>query len=956
MQTDKAKQNITIMGIITVMAELNLPYYRRGADEVIKQLDSTRDGLSPGHAAERLKLDGPNKLKTAMREPPIISYIRQFKDPMIALLLSSSLISLYLGDRRVALVLCILTLFNTLIGFLQEYKAERLLHSLDKLVVPLARVRRSGALQEISSPEIVVGDIVYIEEGNSVPADLRLIEVTELSTNDFAMTGESNPSHKFTRSINGDVPLGTRHNLVFMGTTVATGSGYGIVIGTGQNTELGRIASLSHETKRDSSPLQKEMSHIAKRVTQGTLVLCVILMPIAISTGMNINEALLFAIAIAASIIPQGLPAEISTSLAQAANKLSLSGALVKKLSAVETLGATTIICTDKTGTLTKNQMTVEKLLIGRTYYGVSGSGYAPEGAILDANKEPLNETDLAELEMFFTAGLFASNASISPPDDEHAVYYAIGDPTEAALITLAKKAGLKTEAMQQLNPEVREFTFDSARKRMSSVRKYGHGAQQQFYVFTKGAPEEVLNRCDEIWENGHVRKLSAADKAFIRKQITKEATDAMRNLGFAYRLLPTGFDAKKAELEEVEQQLVWLGMVSMIDPLRPEVPAAMEAARIAHVNVAIITGDHAITAAAIAERAGLTLHDGDTIILDGEKLAEMSDEKVTALIKRGGIIFSRVAPEDKLRIVGLAQKAGQVVAVTGDGINDAPALKRADIGVAMGKTGTDVAKDSAEIVLIDDSFATLVSAISQGRTIFQNIRKATLSCFTSNAAELVVSLTSLAAAALFSIPLALSVMQILAIDLIAELFPIAALGKDKADGDLMQQKPRKLSDHILNPRSITDLLWCGIFIGGLAFTNYLLLFERNGISPANVVSGTPIHLKAMSITYLTIILCQLANILMRRSRHGLFTRYQFHNRQLWGAFALSVTAVLTIIYVPFVSRYFMTGPLGYTDWLYALGAMAIFIAIREFQRYDSQHHRQNVIAAHKRPSRPVSI
>lgn len=929
------------------MATQQLPFYQKGVDEVLRELYTNRDGLNPRQAADRLKHDGPNQLSVKRRESPLMGYLRQYKDPMIALLIASALISFYLEDVRVAVVLLALTLFNTAIGFFQEYRAERLLQSLENLVVPTARVRRSGALQEVASTELVVGDIVYIEEGNSVPADMRIIEATELSTNDFAMTGESNPSHKYTRAIMGNVPLGNRHNLVFMGTTVATGNGFGVVIGVGEHTELGRIANLSHGTKRETSPLQKEMGTIAKRVTQGTLLLCAILMPIAMAGGLDVKEALLFAIAVAASIIPQGLPAEISTALAQAANKLSARGALVKKLSAVETLGATTIICTDKTGTLTKNQMTVEKIFVGKNEYGVSGTGYAPEGAILDGNKDPLSTEDLESLELFFETGFFAGNATISPPDVEHPVYYAMGDPTEAALVTLAKKAGLDTELLDKTHVEVREFTFDSARKRMSSVRSYGKGTAKQLYVFTKGAPEEVLAQCTDIWDHGHTRGMTAADLKRIRGQVATQATGAMRNLAFAYRVLPGKTDYKKLEVDDVETKLTWLGMVSMIDPLRPEVPAAMEAARLAHVNVAIITGDHAITAAAIAERAGLTLHDGDTVVLDGEKLSDLSDQEVTKLIKRGGIVFSRVAPEDKLRIVSLAQKAGQVVAVTGDGINDAPALKRADIGVAMGKTGTDVAKDSAEIVLLDDSFGTLVNAISQGRTIFQNIKKATLSCFTSNAAELVVSLAGLIAFNVWHIPLALSVMQILAIDLIAELFPIAALGNDKADGELMREKPRRLSDHILNRSAIFDLVWCGILIGGLAYANYILFYGRSGISPDAAPGGPLLHMQAMSLTYLTIVLCQLANILMRRSRHGLFTRYQFQNRNLWGAIAFSVMAVIIIIYVPFMQKYFMTGALGLTDWLFALGATAIFIAIREFQRYDRQHHRNHVIAAH---------
>jgi Ca2+-transporting ATPase len=821
------------------------------------------------------------------------------------------------------------------------------MRSLEHLVVAKAQIRRgSDALVEIDSSKLVVGDIVYIEEGSAVPADLRLIETTELSTNDFALTGESNPSHKFVHAIDGTVPLGNRNNQVYMGTTVATGSGIGVVIATGEHTELGRIANLSQQTMHESSPLQKEMGNIAKRVTQGTLILCLVLLPFAIYSGLGIKDALLFAIAIAASLIPQGLPAEINTGLAQAASKLAAAGALVKKLSAVETLGATNIIFTDKTGTLTENQMSVEKVLIGRTHYSVSGSGYNPKGDILDQNAKKLSDKELEELQLFFTTGVLASNASIGLPDDSHPTYYALGDPTEAALLPLAQKAGLKPAELTRQYTELRECTFDSGRKRMSSIRKYGQPGHEQTYVFVKGSPESVLQKCIEIWDHGHTRKLTAADRKFIAEYTKNQANQAMRNLGFAYRVLPAKVKVAELKLDEIEEKLVWLGEVSMIDPLRSEVPAAMQAAHEAQLGVSIITGDHADTAKAIAQRAGLN-GGHEPHIISGEELTGLSDAQLKNILTQNGIVFSRVAPEDKLRIVQLAQSSGNVVAVTGDGINDAPALKRANIGVAMGKTGTDVAKNASEIILLDDSFNTLVDAVRQGRTIFQNIKKAALSCFTSNAAELTVSLIGLSAAAIFHIPLALSVMQILAIDLVAELFPIAALGNDKAETELMKQKPRKLSDHILNRRSITDLLFAGALMGALAFANYLIFFNRNGVSAEIVPADTPIHYKAMAMTYLTIVLCQLANILMRRSENGLFTRYQLHNRLLWGAMALSLTAVLIIIYVPFIAQYFKTGPLSFTDWLWAIAAMGVFIAIREFQRYDARHHRHHLSKLH---------
>ncbi|MET0779217.1 MAG: cation-transporting P-type ATPase, partial [Candidatus Saccharimonadales bacterium] len=736
------------------------------------------------------------------------------------------------------------------------------------------------------------------------------------------------------------------HNLLFMGTTVATGHGYGVVVGTGAHTELGRIASLSQDTVKEDSPLQKEMNNIATRVTQGTVILCLILLPVAINGGLAIKEAFLFAIGIAASIIPQGLPAEINTALARAAGQLARARALVKKLSAVEGLGATSVICTDKTGTLTQNQMTVEQLLVSHTTYMVSGKGYEPQGMILDAKNEPLPADTLKELTLFFEAAAMACNARVNPPDDEHATWYCLGDPTEGAIVALTQKAGVDTMALDKKYVELHEFGFDSARKRMSSLRKYG--PHKKLHLFVKGAPESIMERCTHVWDHGKVRKLHPADRTFLLGRNESLAQEAMRNLAVAYRVMPAGTKTAKLKIDEAETDLVWLGMVSMIDPLRPEVPEAMDDARQAHIKVAIVTGDYAPTAKAIAVRARLAESADNIVVVSGEELAHLSDARVLELAIRGGVIFSRVAPEDKMRIVSLVQDSGRVVAVTGDGINDAPALKKADIGVAMGVTGTDVAKQSAEIVLLDDSFHTLVGTVQAGRVIFQNIRKGALSAFTSNAAELVVNLLSLAAATIFGAPLAISVMLILAIDLIAELFPIAALGGDKADHELMSEPPRDPKDHILNRWSIIDLLWCGILIGGFAFANYLWFYTRNGIDIKNVTDTMPVHLQAMGLTYVTIVLCQLANILQRRSRQGLFTRYQFHNRSLWLAMLLSLFCVMNIIYNPWIAPYFKAGPLTFTDWLYAIAAMVIFIAIREFQRYTKKHSRKAVLELHR--------
>jgi len=914
--------------------------------ETLTTLHSTDKGLDAAEAAVRLTRYGPNSLNTKRKDPPILKYARQYKDLMIVLLFASSLLALYLGDMRTGVVLIALVLFNTTIGFLQEFKAERVMESLEKLVVAEAHVLRAGELAEVPSWALVPGDVVYVEEGDSVPADMRLLTEEELSSNDFALTGESNPTRKFIHALGADVPLAARQNMLFMGTTVATGHGYGIVTGTGAQTELGRIASLSQDTVKEDSPLQKEMNNIATRVTQGTVVLCAILLPISIHGGLAIKDAFLFAIGIAASIIPQGLPAEINTSLARAAGQLAKARALVKKLSAVEGLGATSVICTDKTGTLTKNQMTVEQILVSHNSFTVTGKGYEPQGGILSSKNKPIDADTRKDLDLFLNAGAMACNARINAPDDKHQAWYCLGDPTEGAIVTLAKKAGIDTVELDNAYPELHEFGFDSVRKRMSSVRRYG--ARKQLYLFVKGAPESVLERCTQIWDHGNVRTLHPADRKFLLNYNEKQAKQAMRNLAVAYRVLPAGTKPGTVKMDDAEQELIWLGMVSMIDPLREEVPDAMDAARRAHIKVAIVTGDYAPTARAIAVRARLTADPKDILVVSGEELQHLSDSRVLDLAIRGGVIFSRVAPEDKMRIVSLVQGSGRVVAVTGDGINDAPALKKADIGVAMGVTGTDVAKQSAEIILLDDSFHTLVGTVQQGRTIFQNIKKGTLSCFTSNAAELVVNLVSLFAATVFHVPLALSVMEILAIDLIAELFPIAALGADKADRDVMNEPPRNPRDHILNPKAIVDLLWCGLLIGGLAFTNFIWFFERHGANAQLTSSGSLLHMKATALTYLTIVLCQLFNILQRRSSQGLFTRYQFHNKSLWIAMLFSLVCVGNIIYNPWIAPYFKAGSLGIADWLCALGAAAIFIAVREFQGRTSHHTREAVLALHR--------
>lgn len=917
-------------------------YYRLSAQEVLEQLHSTSEGISSAEAQSRLGDHGSNTLKRAKHELAIVTFLRQFKNLLVLLLLTSAVLSIFLKDGKTAAILIAIALMNTLIGFLQEHKAETLMKSLENLMQHNAKVFRDGKLEEIDSTEIAVGDVLYIEEGDSVPADIRIIDENELGTNDFALTGESNPSRKFVHAISGDVILGRRHNLAFMGTTVATGSGHGVVIGTGMQTELGRIANLSQGTQAGSSPLQKEMSNLAIRITQGTIILAVVLTFFALKANLNVHDAVLFGIAISAAMIPSGLVAEVNITLSQAAGRLAKAKALVKKLSAVETLGATNYILTDKTGTLTKNEMTVEKLLIGRSNYSVSGTGYEANGEILDSKGKKISQKTLNDLELFFLTASLSSNAKVDPPDQEHNSWYVVGDPTEGALITLARKAGMDTELLNEEIPELKEFQFDSARKLLSSVRV----RNGQNVVFVKGAPENLLELSTDIWDHGHIRKLTAADRKFFTDYDNKNAKSAMRNLAFGYRILPKGFKTKKPSMEKVEQDFIFLGIASMIDPLREAVPDAMKAARGAHVKVSIITGDSAVTAYAIALKAGLAK---DITVIEGDELPGLADSQIMHLVERGGAVFSRVAPEDKLRIVELVRQSGHVVAVTGDGINDAPALKRADIGVAMGKTGTDVAKDAAEIILLDDSFDTLVDAIEEGRLTFQNIRKAARCALTDNASELLVTLFGLTAVALFHVAPALPAIQILAIDIVAQILPITALGWDRAQHNLMREKPRDLHDHIVSKSAILGFIGFGLLAALLAYANYLYFFVRHDLSPQFIPASLPLYHQATTLTYLTLVLSLYIYLMFERAsaHERFFTSYLWSNKKLLVAFGISFFLIGNVIYNPWIQPYFSTASLDLMDLMTAIVCAGIYTAFRLAQRHTRKHTRHNVIKLH---------
>ena len=905
--------------------------YQRSASQLFDSLKTSKEGLSSEDAQHRLKLYGSNKLDAVEKDPLIFKLLRQFKDLMVVILIVAGSFSMYLKEYRDASIMFIIVMVNALIGFFQEHKAEKMMDSLKTLIHGKAKVMRDGKEVEMDGEGLVPGDIVVLEEGDAVPADVRIIEENNFSTNDFALTGESNQTKKFIHLIPGNVPLSDRNNLVFMSTTVATGNAKGIVVATGMQTEIGRIAHLTQEEGGDPSPLQIELNNLAKKLSALTIGVATILFIIGLFLDFSVRESFLFALAMAASTVPEGLPSQVSVALSLAAARLAKENAIVKKLSAVETLGSTHIICTDKTGTLTQNEMTVQKILIGEMLFDVSGLGYRPEGRILRAETQtPLTEQELKKYSLFFENGVFASNAKINSPDAEHLSWYAIGDPTEAALITLAAKAGVDVTAIDKKSPELREFTFDAVRKRMSSIRD----RDGKITAYIKGSPQSVLERCTKIWDGERVRAITELDKKKIVEHDDSHARQALRNLGYAYSELPKEYESM--EMDQVETDIVWLGMVSMIDPPRPEVKDAIASALKAHIRVIIITGDYALTAAAIAEKIGLKQKsDEELVVVTGNDLQHLSDINLLQHLIYKNLIFARTSPEDKLRIVRLLKKAGEIVAVTGDGVNDAPALKKADIGVAMGKAGTEVAKDAAEIILLDDSFATLVTAIKEGRTIFQNLKKTILSSMTSNGAELAVVLLSLAGTGLFNLPLAILAVQILAIDLIGEMLPLTFLTWDPAQKEIMTDPPRNPHEHIITKSAIFDLAISGFVMGLIGYVNFILLFTREGVSPVNISGNAEIYMRATTITYITIVLSQWCNILSRRTSNNesVFSSYLWSNKRLLLSYGISLFFLLNIVYNPLISKLLRTAPITINDWGYAIAGALIYLLFREIKK-----------------------
>ncbi|MBN1332727.1 MAG: HAD-IC family P-type ATPase [Synergistales bacterium] len=862
-------------------------YYRIHAKDALDLLDSSEKGLPRDEADKRRKTYGPNQITSDITVPKWLIFLRQFRDLLVLVLIAAGIISYAIGSYRDATVMFIIVFINAVIGFIQEYKAGKILESLQELIRSPAKVRVNGELSEMPQHLLVPGDIVMIEAGDKIPADTRILEAFNFRTNEFSLTGESTSQEKTSRMIQEECVLADRENMAYMGTTAATGTALGLVVETGMNTEMGKIASMTSETSAVQSPLQQELGVLAKWLTGIVIVISTALFGIALWQGFSFYMSMVYALGVAVASVPQALPAQVTVALSTTSKRLADRKAVVKNLPSVETLGSTTVICTDKTGTLTKNEMTVTQIWFNGKEYEVIGIGYAPEGDILDENGKALTQEEIDEIEIMMDAATMASNAEIHPADEDHPGWYPIGDPTEAALVTLSTKLGTRSPREDEETPELQEFPFDSERKLMSSVRQFGDRQE----LALKGATDSVLAISKSIYRDGKIVPITQEDKTRIRKLNEGYSKKALRVLAIAFRPLePNGRDYT---LEEAEKDVVFLGLVCMIDPPKEGVREAVASCHDAHIRIIIMTGDHAITAQAVGKQIGLS-EEGEPPVYTGAQMEKMNDQELTRiLIATDSVIFSRVAPEDKLRIVKLLQAQGEVVAVTGDGVNDAPALKRAAIGVAMGQTGTDVAKEAAELILLDDSFPTLVEAVREGRTIYNNLKKTVIASMTTNVAELVVVLLGLVGVALWNWAIPILAIQILAIDLLAEVMPLTFLTFDPPTEGIMQEPPRDLGAHIMNLSSSLEVFFLGSLIGILAFANFALFMSRTGVSLSTDAMGTLNFARATTLTYMTIAYCQFVNILSRRHElDSIFNHNFFDNRILLGSVLLSILMV----------------------------------------------------------------
>ena len=907
--------------------EVSRPGFRQAfehpAADVATSLGAdVRLGLSTEEARVRLEQYGPNELDTEDSPPAWRRFLEQFLDPLVLLLVLAAVVSciVWAAERDTSLpyeggVIIAIVLLNAVLGFVQEGRAERALSALRAMAAPEASVVRDGEERRLPARELVPGDLLIVNEGDTVSADARLTSVVELQTLEASLTGESLPVSKLAGPVARDAALGDRLNMVFAGTTASSGHARAIVTATGMNTELGAIAGMLRTSKSPETPLQRELNRTGKQlgiavIAIAAIVVAVLFVLYGARDAKAVVRLLMFGVALAVAAAPEGLAAIVTVVLAKGVQRMARRGAIVRKLTAVETLGSATVIASDKTGTLTRNEMTVRVLVTATGRVNLTGAGYSPEGELQAEGGRVLAEEWKSETERLLQAAALSNNAQLTQRDG---AWTSQGDPTEAALLVAAGKAGIDHGAIQARFPRLAEAPFSSERKRMSTVHQdsLSPGAR---VVFAKGAPGLLLDRCTQELIGREPHPLTPLRRAQILSVTETLAAESLRTLGVGFRMLDAGeaVASPSGGADASERDLVFLGLVGMIDPPRPEARAAVARARAAGIRPILITGDHPATALAIARELGIA---SGARVVTAAQLELMSDQQL-ADATREVAVYARVSPKHKLRIVNALQSNGEVVAMTGDGVNDAPALKAADIGVAMGITGTDVSKEAADLVLTDDNFATIVAAVEEGRAVFANIRKFLRYLLSSNAGEVLTVFLSVVLAGPLGLErhgmlvLPLLATQILWINLLTDGAPALALGVDPADPELMSQPPRPRSEGIIDGRMRGDILLVGVVMAA----GTLLIFDA--ALPGGWIEGTGRIEYGRTMAFTTLMLFQVFNAFNARAEGYSAFRRLFRNRWLWAAVALSVALQVLVIYAPFLQAAFGTVGLSGWDWI----------------------------------------
>lgn len=858
------------------------PYYIKTRQEIIEEFHThPTEGLQEEAVEKKRAEVGENKLEEKESRTVWQAIFDQFKDFLIWILIIASGISIALGETVDGVVILGIVLLNAILGVVQEQRASNALKALQEMASPNAKVIRNGKLTKIPAPELVPGDLVLIEAGDFVPADIRLIESVNLKVQEAALTGESVPIEKdVEKEVQEGASLGDRTNMIFMSTIVTYGRGKGVVTATGMQTEIGNIAAMIGESEEEGTPLQKKLGHFGKILGVLCLLVCAVIFVLGLVRGEELFSIFMTAVSLAVAAIPEGLPAVVTVVLALGMQRMVKRNAIMKRLGAVETLGSTTVICTDKTGTLTQNKMMVVKVFDGDSIWEVTGMGYSTDGQI---RKKSGEKTSSENLEKILQASVLCNDAKLQEGKDD-----IIGDPTEGALLVLGAKGGYPYEQMNKQYPRIAEFPFDSDRKLMSTL----HQQDAQYVMYTKGAPDELMKRCKYILEKGQIIEMTPEHRKILERQNRTFAKQALRVLGYGFKALKQNVDIKNEE-----KDLVFLGLTGMIDPPREEAKKAVALCHKAGIRVVMITGDHKTTASAIAKEIGIIKSAEEA--MDGHEIDTYDQPNFLKKVEHVNV-FARVSPEHKVRIVTSIRENGEIAAMTGDGVNDAPALKKADIGIAMGITGTDVSKEAADMVLTDDNFASIVDAVEEGRIIFSNIRKFVGFLLSCNVGELLLIL----AAMLFNWGTPLLPIQLLWINLITDSFPAFALGMEEKEEGIMNLKPRDPDEPIMDRRMMITIIFQSIALSGAALLSYRFGFRFG--AQENAVEY------ARTFCFVTLISGEILRAYSARSENkSIFTFNVFSNRFLNISVLGALGLLFIVLYIPVLQGVFHTIPLS---------------------------------------------